>query len=435
VLSEADLEYFSTKLWQVMTSCADRRLAEYELISWEDFIDADNRSPAYKSWFAGAMTRTLIAASGQMASSRTVGDITVDLVLGGFRWGSLSDRLLNGPTNEVWMDPWLTYLESKGVTFHPGERVVELTAANGQIAGATLEGPDGSHVVTADRYICALPVEVMAGLITDAIADLSPSLAASRTLGPRTAWMAGIQFYLHTDVPIVHGHVVYAGSQWGLTSVSQQQFWKHRVSKDSGGRVNGVLSVDISDWETAGNNGKTARQCTPREIRDEVLLQLRKSLPELPESALADSNIDSFFIDPDVIFFDAAAGASGQGVPVANHEPLFINEIGTYLVRPNAHTEIANLFLASDYVRTNTDLATMEGANEAARRAVNALLDGTPGKHRLCRLWSLHEPLVLAPLRWMDKRRFRRGQPWSPDVPRVFRWTSSALHRVTRRRR
>ena len=34
-----------------------------------------------------------------------------------------------------------------------------------------------------------------------------------------------------------------------------------------------------------------------------------------------------------------------------------------------------NLFLASDYVRTYTDLATMEAANEAARRAVNGILD------------------------------------------------------------
>ena len=36
---------------------------------------------------------------------------------------------------------------------------------------------------------------------------------------------------------------------------------------------------------------------------------------------------------------------------------------------------IPNLVLAADYVRTHTDLATMEGANEAARRAVNAILD------------------------------------------------------------
>ncbi|WP_329089905.1 hypothetical protein OG979_36450 [Actinomadura citrea] len=32
--------------------------------------------------------------------------------------------------------------------------------------------------------------------------------------------------------------------------------------------------------------------------------------------------------------------------------------------------------MAGDYVRTHVDLATMEGANESGRAAVNALLDG-----------------------------------------------------------
>jgi hypothetical protein len=31
----------------------------------------------------------------------------------------------------------------------------------------------------------------------------------------------------------------------------------------------------------------------------------------------------------------------------------------------------------TDYVQTNIDLATMEGANESARSAVNALLDAS----------------------------------------------------------
>ena len=34
----------------------------------------------------------------------------------------------------------------------------------------------------------------------------------------------------------------------------------------------------------------------------------------------------------------------------------------------------SNLLLAADYVRTFTDLATMEGANEAARRADHGAL-------------------------------------------------------------
>jgi hypothetical protein len=53
-------------------------------------------------------------------------------------------------------------------------------------------------------------------------------------------------------------------------------------------------------------------------------------------------------------------------------------------------------------VRTNTDLATMEGANEAGRRAVNALLDATRSSAPRCEVWPLKTPWVLAPFRAVD---------------------------------
>ena len=72
--------------------------------------------------------------------------------------------------------------------------------------------------------------------------------------------------------------------------------------------------------------------------------------------------------------------------------------------------------LAADYVRTNTDLATMEGANEAARRAVNAILDAGGSRAPRCEVWPLREPQALAPARKLDallwrllRRRRRAG--------------------------
>jgi hypothetical protein len=49
---------------------------------------------------------------------------------------------------------------------------------------------------------------------------------------------------------------------------------------------------------------------------------------------------------------------------VTNAEPLLINHAGSLGARPEAYTEVGNLFLAADYLRTYTDLATMEAANE-----------------------------------------------------------------------
>jgi uncharacterized protein with NAD-binding domain and iron-sulfur cluster len=92
-------------------------------------------------------------------------------------------------------------------------------------------------------------------------------------------------------------------------------------------------------------------------------------------------------------------------------EPVLINTAGSWADRPEAATAVPNLFLAADYVRTAIDLATMEGANEAARRAVNGLLDAAGSDAERCRLYEPHRPLELAPWRWLDARRYRRGRP------------------------
>ena len=129
---------------------------------------------------------------------------------------------------------------------------------------------------------------------------------------------------------------------------------------------------------------------------------------------IRDDMIEHWYLDRDI-----------QWIPEKHRdrdkEPLLVNTVDSWTLRPEAATRIPNLYLASDYVRTNTDLATMEGANEAARRAVNAILSTTGSKAPLCKVWKLYEPLFLAPFRWLDQRRFNSGQPWNEDLPWWFK--------------
>jgi hypothetical protein len=100
--------------------------------------------------------------------------------------------------------------------------------------------------------------------------------------------------------------------------------------------------------------------------------------------ALDDSDLVDWFLDPDIQLPNPGT--------VTNAEPLLINHVGSLALRPEAHTEIGNLFLASDYVRTYTDLATMEAANEAARRATNAILAVSGITAQPCGLWEFDVP-------------------------------------------
>jgi hypothetical protein len=110
---------------------------------------------------------------------------------------------------------------------------------------------------------------------------------------------------------------------------------------------------------------------------------------------------------------DVYRSASGMA---RNEEPLLVNLINTWRLRPEAVTSIPNLFLASDYVRTYTDLATMEGANEAARRAVNGILDASGSSAARCAIWNLQEPQLFAPWRELDRARYRQGLPWDDTM-------------------
>ena len=259
--------------------------------------------------------------------------------------------------------------------------------------------------ITADYYVAALPVEVMTSLLTDDLKRAAPSMANIGRL--RTAWMNGIQFYLARRAPIVHGHIVYVDSPWALTSVSQDQFWDSiDLSEYGDGEVKGILSVDISDWETPGMlYGRPAKECDAVEIKNEVWLQILAHLDADGQKQLRDAKIMRWFLDPGIVFPNPS-----QAV---NLEPLLINTVGSLANRPHAYTEITNLFLAADYVRTGTDLACMESANEAGRRAANALLDRAECPAPRAAIWPLTEPSIFNRFKDWDRLVFEQGAPHS----------------------
>jgi uncharacterized protein with NAD-binding domain and iron-sulfur cluster len=240
-------------------------------------------------------------------------------------------------------------------------------------------------------------------LIDDDLKRAAPSIAQLDQL--RTRWMNGIQFYLKQDVSLAHGHAIYLDSPWALTSISQRQFWTRTdLARYGDGTVRGILSVDISEWEAPGVlYGKPAMRCTAEEIKNEVWAQLKQHLNDGGSVQIDDANLLTWFLDPD-IEFPNPTGAT-------NLEPLLVNTAGSLRFRPEAQVELSNLFLASDYVRTYTDIACMEAANEAARRAVNCLLAAEGSSHTAAGLWPLEEPQFLKPLQEIDRIRYRLGLP------------------------
>jgi geranylgeranyl pyrophosphate synthase/uncharacterized protein with NAD-binding domain and iron-sulfur cluster len=408
-LTPEDLALFGARIWQILTSCAERRLAEYEQRDWWSFIDAGSRSDAYQKVLAQGNTRSLVAAQAKLASARTVGDMFIQLALDILDpLAGAIDRVLDGPTTDVWINPWKQWIESLGAEYRTGAEVKRIRCDRGRVTGVLAERAGRMELIEGDYFVCALPVERAAPLITPEILAIDPSLESLEKLSGYTEWMNGMQFYLFRDVPMQRGHVIHVDSEWALTSISQVQFWRREWVDRYLGDVefNGIVSVDISDWNAPGLNGRPAVECSPQEVATEVWEQLKRSVNGGGGEVLTDDNRAGWFLDPSI---RPDAARSGR---LQNLEPLLVNYVDTWRLRPEAVTVVPNLFLAADYVRTHTDLATMEGANEAARRAVNGILDAEGYSGWRCSIWPLEEPAALEPWRQYDAARFRLGLPW-----------------------
>ena len=418
-LPARDARFLLERFAYLLTSCERRREEELDAISWWDFIDAENRSPAFRRRIANT-TQALVALQPQRASARTVGTIYLQLLFGQLDPTRPTERILNGPTTEAWIDPWIQHLETLGVELRPNTPASALEVDGRRITGATLT--DG-ETLTAEEYVLAVPVEVAPEFVTPEMARVAPELGRIERL--ETAWMNGVQFYLTEDVPLTRGHQVYADSPWALTSISQPQFWTGYDLKAREPAVEGVLSVIASDWERPGIvYGKPAKDCTREEVVTEIWEQLKAHLNG-PEEVLSDDLLVEWFLDPAIV---------GSDDGVENRSPLLINTVGSLQNRPPADVAVENLTLASDYVRTNSDLASMESANEAGRRAANAIIERQGVSGSRARIWDLEEPVVFEPPKREDAIRYRLGLPHPAEVTQSIRSVATAAGALFSRR-
>lgn len=406
-ISNAEISYFLRRMFQFMTSSEERRRLEYERISWWDYIGAGTRSKEYQKYFGIGFTRNIAAARGDLVSARTAGNFLLQLMMPVFGYGTEeADHVLNGPTNEVWIDPWLHHLRKLGVEYNFNAIAESIQYKDGKVVSVTIRQGDQVFDVEADYILSAMPVEAIAPLISDELAIADPQLARLKNL--QTEWMNGSQFFLSERISVAPAHINLYDAPWAITLIFQGQFWKYLnpLHHFGDGNIEDILSLVIADWNTPGIlYGKPAKECTKEEIRNEVLAQVMRHLDPVTAMKL-ERSIQLWFLDSD-IHFPAPGGQS----EMSNDEPLMVNTPGSWNNRPTAVTAIPNFFLSGDYVRTSYDVATMEAATEAARRAVNGIIIQSAEDVPLAEIYLLREPRIFEPAKAIDRMRFRSRKP------------------------
>lgn len=400
--------FAAERLAVYVSSSTERKLGQWERMTWTDFAGLDVSSPEYNRFLGDGFIRELVATKSANCSAHSIGLVGEEYV-----WSLLNlnndgdnkgnDRVLNGPTSETWINPWIDYLRSIGVTFQTGQCLSSLSVDGAHITAATVtDAAGGRSTVEADHYLCAIPLDKVPPLLSDDLLAADPSLERIRNL--QAAWMVGIQFFLRQRVDLANGHVGYNDAPWGLTSISEAQFWYRPPRTYGDGSVQDVLSAIISEWEEPGTfNRKTATACSPEELARETWSQIKAHVNDDGQLQLTDDMLHSWLIDP---------ALTGAGTPeIAYDDPIFIQNPGSWSDRPNAYTALDNLFFAGDWIKTQMNVACMEGANEGGRLAANAIIHASGSPHPEAQITPRYTMPLWEPLKLIDRELYKAGQP------------------------
>ena len=469
-----DLARFTLKLFEYMTSCTKRREAEYENMSWADFVGLESYSRVMRDHLE-AGPQMMASLRGSKSDARTQGTIVVQLLLDQLLAGPNVDSTLARPTNGLWFDHWHDYLVTQGVKFVRGS-LTELRDVEGKLA-PIVETSSGTAPIRDGYVVIAIPLEEAAKLGSRSRAarvaanngvNAGPALndleRAAKFLGmtSRDAFaanafasssdyplrhMSGIQFFFETEVKFWKGHTQYLDSEWGLTSISQPQFWYKK--RDLSDAYRSILSVDIGIWDrptvagqrprrkgrpdrtiTKSNDPLMAEKCMPRILAQEVWSQIEDHHDE----AYADTyGVNARVPVPRYFSLDQSLEfENGKGL-VGNRYLYLVNVAGQYRLRPGKVAEKSpkasalyevfeeRFVLAGTHMQTYTRITSMEAANESARHAVNAILEDARAQCDRCDIWD-PEDHELPDLQWFKELDETLFDKELPHFSRILGW-------------
>ncbi|MHB8695428.1 MAG: hydroxysqualene dehydroxylase [Solirubrobacteraceae bacterium] len=405
--------YLGSRIAVFASSCDARRATQWDTTSWRDFIAGDRFGPDYHAVFE-RLWEFIQGTKGEDTCARYVASVLevwfLQALLGRGTNGPVL-RMLNRPTNEAWIDPWVHELRRLGVRMRLGDSVTRLHMHGSLVRAADIRHGRSVHPVVADHYVCALPVERARKLWGPAILRADPRLGDMNRLGVDP--YNGISYFLRERVHIAEGVVICADSPWAGSFVTQAQYWPVDFTKTYGdGSVQDKLSGVVANWELPGvRYGKPASELTPDQVALDLWEQFKQHVNKAGRApALTDAMLHSWQIDPGMRIVDGH---------LVSGDPLIMPKVGTGKYRPSPQTRIANLALCGDYLDGVWEVANMEAACFNGRRAANVTLDAAGSRESRVDAIPLYRPPEWEPLKKIDEQRYAQGQPnlFDADLP------------------
>lgn len=346
-----------------------KRLNNMDNMTWNDYIDPDQS-------LCHDMRKYIIDIMAPYlgADHRKVNVPSVAKTLESFKAFNRPISVMNSPTSIAWFDHWKIYLENNGVHFHFDSNITDIQVDGDKVNKVILSN---DNEIIGDIYYCCLSVESVARMPSLKISGITELAERGYQL------MVGIQLYFDKKIVLPHKNtaIYIPDSPWQLVIEPQGSIWSNTYDN-----IVDFWSIGLCDPVRSGLFiKKPFVACSHEEIQKEVWYQISSS--ELGKYlSLENINILDYNVWSTYVY---------NGRDLETHEPKFSTNKGTYFLRPQNETVFKNLYFATAYTRTQTDMFEMESAAESGRRAAQKL-------EKSVDVIPCDRPRFFAPYRWLD---------------------------------
>jgi uncharacterized protein with NAD-binding domain and iron-sulfur cluster len=299
-------------------------------------------------------------------------------------------KVMNQPTNEAWIDPWVNFLKQKGVKFFTNHELKFIKTSNNKITKLIFSN---NKIVQGDDYVIAINPFNYSDILKNNDMDykLYDKLnIVNNQISFRLGYDKKINFH-----NLEYGGFVLVDSPYNITFYAQEDHWKDNIKLGMDGKIKTLLSgTIILPYNKGSLYKKSGLSLTLDQLKEEIIHQIyecEKFINFCNESGVKKENIVFKEIYED--WYETDNFLKTKNKKWVNN---FLNED----YRPLQKTKFSNLFLSGAHCKTSISIWSMEGAVESGKITSNLIL--SKYKLQLCDYHKHQSNLLICLLKESD---------------------------------
>lgn len=273
-------------------------------------------------------------------------------------------RVLNKPTSEGWIEPWISFLKNKGVKFNFNVSLERIKHDGKKIEYCVV---NGTRVVAEEHVFAIDPYSLNQILKKSNFPVLQPKIEKLSIVNNQISFRLG--FRKKVKISTKNSALIFVEAPYNIVTYFQEEHWCPGTNLGMNGKIKSLMSGTlITPYYPGVIYKKSGTSLTKQQLLEEIIEQIFMSKDFL-------NVVENKITKEDIIFKEIFSDWKEKNGKLVSKNVKWVNNTLNQEYRPLGNTKYSNMFLTGGHNLTTVDLWSMEGTVESGKITSNMILE------------------------------------------------------------